>query len=296
MTSHCLSISRAILGLSNFRIPALSIAIGLLAGACATGNDEVTQNILHGTIANPFSDETSPIGRDPSDERFVIKSSTGSSEYTIEIPGAARDYDIMIPLAAMDAMSGNNSSDGVSGQPKEIANPATTDREIVSALPQIENRLPGDAAMMDGAFGVGKKNGPSQSPSYTLSIAKINSLYKNRKYEYALIELNNMLAYYPNSPQLHKMKGTVLVKIQNFALAERSWVRALDLSPEDVTLRRGLERLQQRMSSARRQSPAPAQRTPSDIPLQQQQPQLNPQDPRSLPPPTLNTDEEGLAH
>jgi len=244
--------------------------VAILAGGCATQTDEATQNILHGTIAYPFVDESKPIGRDKGEDRFVIKSSTGNAEYSIEIPGAARDYDIMIPLAAMEAV-GEGAPDGLANKPKDIANPASTDREIVSALPRVENRLPGDTAMMDGAFGVGAKGGPTQSPSYTLNIAKINSLYKNRKYEYALIELNNMLGFYPNSPQLHKMKGTVLVKLQNFALAEKSWVRALDLAPEDVTLRRGLERLQQRMGIARRQSPPPAPIPQGDQILPQQQ-------------------------
>ena len=258
--------------------------------ACATPQDEATQDVLHGTIAYPFDGNNKPIGREPSEERFIIKSTTGNSEYSIEIPGAAKDYDIMIPLAAMDAV-GAGSGEDRGGTPKEIANPASTDREIVSALPRIENRLPGDTAMMDGAFGVGSKNGPSQSPSYTLSLAKINALYKNRKYEYALIEINTMLGFYPNSPQLHKMKGTVLVKLQNFTLAERSWIRALDLAPEDVTLRRGLDRLQQRMSLARKQTPLPATPRPGYAPLLQQE-----QNPSTLPQPDGISEVPAVAH
>ena len=50
--------------------------------------------------------------------------------------------------------------------------------------------------------------------------------------------------------QSHKMKGTVLMKMQNWQLAEKSWLRALDLAPHDAALRRGLERLQARIAKS----------------------------------------------
>lgn len=107
----------------------------------------------------------------------------------------------------------------------------------------------GDAALLDRSMGVAPKSGPRQSPSYAIGLSKINELFQQRKFEFALIEINNHLAYYPTSPQLHKMKGTVLIRLGQYPLAEKSWLRALELAPEDSSLRNSLKRLQARLSS-----------------------------------------------
>jgi len=217
-----------------------------LTGCVIKSSNAVEEDILRGSISYPFAAATESLGHDRRGDSFVIKSATNTAEYTIEIPGSASEYDITIPLAALEP--GGNELRGAGGsRPTPVGNPATTDREIVSQMPRIDGRHPGDTALLDSAFGVGEKGGPQQSPSYTLGISRINNHYRDRKYEFALIEINNMLAFYPTAPQLHKMKGTVLIRMQNFALAEKSWLRAIDLTPGDVTLRRGLERLQRRL-------------------------------------------------
>ena len=212
------------------------------ASTPAGRNSSVRYNeILHGTIDYPFVGDGRPLGRRAPEERFIIKSAVGDREYVVEIPGGAREYDVEIPLAALDD---TEAGDGLMNKPRGLANPATTDREMVANLPSVDKLRPTDANIMDSAFGVGSDKGPRQSPSYTLGIAKINNLYLERKYEFALIEINNMLAFYPNSPQLHKMKGTVLVKMNQLALAEESWLQALRLTPNDKALRKGVARLQ----------------------------------------------------
>ena len=97
------------------------------------------------------------------------------------------------------------------------------------------------------AFGVGASDGPKQAPSYTLGIAKITKLYQKKNFEYALIEVNHLLSFFPQSPRLHKMKGTIYVKLHNYPLAEKSWLRALEFTPTDQILRRGIARLQQKI-------------------------------------------------
>jgi predicted Zn-dependent protease len=80
-----------------------------------------------------------------------------------------------------------------------------------------------------------------------MGIAKVNQYFRERNFELALVELNNLLAFYPNSPKLLKMKGTLLVKTGNRDLAMRSWQRALDLSPQDAALRRSITHLNERI-------------------------------------------------
>ena len=45
------------------------------------------------------------------------------------------------------------------------------------------------------------------------------------------------------------MKGTVLVKLRNLPMAEKSWIRALELSPRDKVLRNAVNKLQKRIKS-----------------------------------------------
>lgn len=224
-----------------------SLVVGPCLSACAFGGgDNATEeSMVHGTIAYPFVDEATSLGADrPTDDRFVIRSAVGAREYTIEIPGAARDYDVQVPLADI----GESDTDVLSGnKPKNLGSPITTDNEMLAGMPRLERDRATDTAMMDSAFGAGNAEGPRQAPSYTLGIAKVNDLYKQRKFEFALVELNNMITFYPNSPQLHKMKGTVLIKMRNLPLAELAWIKALELNPGDKGVRAGLERLQRRI-------------------------------------------------
>lgn len=204
--------------------------------------------ILGGGISYPFVDESKPLGYDQPAEKLVIRSSAGDREYAVEIPGAARDFDVEVPLGELTPHSDYGAP---TGRPKSgggrSPNPVTTDREVVAALPRLDKARPTDTAIMDGAFGVGPAEGPRQSPSYTLGLARVGEHYKRRSWEHALIEINDLLAYYPTSAQLHKMKGTVLVKMRSLALAELAWIRALELTPEDKALRAALDRLQKRI-------------------------------------------------
>lgn len=235
---------------SRLTTSAAALAAILVTSACIGGGsrrDETQAAIENGTIAYPFVDENKAIGLNGPSAPFVIKSAVGDREYTIEIPGEGRDFDVQVPLAELGA---RDEDPILGGNRHGLANPVATDKEMVAALPRLDKSRPTDTAMMDGAFGVGNAGGPRQSPSYMLGIAKVNELYKRRQYEFALVELNQLIAFYPNSPQLHKMKGTVLVKTRNLALAELAWIKALQLTPQDKGLQNALAKLQKRLIAA----------------------------------------------
>lgn len=237
-------------------------AATLLAVACASGTSEPTayERLRSGSITYPFAKSPQSLGKEPPAEKFVIRSAVGQREYTVEIPGAARDYDVAVPLAEL-----GGAAEGASGK-DDVGNPAKTDGEMVASLPQISEKRPGETQVMDRAFGVGPKGGPRQAPSYTLGIAKVNEHFKKRNYEYALIEINNLLSFYPNSPRLHKMKGTVLLKMRNYQLAERAWLKALKIDPSDKKLGKAVERLQERMVATGKAAEGTNLQKPADIP------------------------------
>jgi len=219
--------------------------VSIIMSACASTTNPQT-HASSGVISYPFISETKPLGQTRAKQPFVIRSTVGASEYTVEIPDSAADYDIQIPLADITPKGSGDLSSLSLGSDKSV-NPGTTDKELVAALPDLAKNKPGQTAMMDAAFGVGSPEGPVQSPSYTLGIARVNQHFKNRNFELALVELNNILAYYPNSPKLLKMKGTLLLKTGNHELAMRSWQRALDLAPQDLALQNSIYRLNERL-------------------------------------------------
>jgi tetratricopeptide (TPR) repeat protein len=212
--------------------------------SCRQSSDEY-QNLVEGTISYPFADRTQPIGKDPSGDRFVIRSIRGGSEYVVEIPHAAEDYDISIPMSGLPG-----------ADPKaKVQDPQLTDRELLSSMPRPTQDQERDRALLDDASGVGAKEESEQGPSYSMGLAKVVQYYKAREYEYALIEVNQLLAFYPNAARLYKMKGTILLKTNELALAEKAWRRASELDPQDRGIQKGLERLHNRLEQQQKSSP-----------------------------------------
>jgi hypothetical protein len=218
----------------------------LLLSACAsTASDDPGEEIRGTPISFPFIDDEKPLDLDGPSEKFVIRSAVGAREYAIEIPGAAQDYDVQVPVADM----GEKDPEVAAGlKPRDLPSPRQTDQELVGAMPRLDNSRETDTSFMDRAFGVGPSGGPRQSPSYTMGIARINRYYRERQLEYCLVEINALLSFYPTAVQLHKMKGTVLLKMRQFKLAEQAWTKALQLDPQDRSIRRALNRLQKRLS------------------------------------------------
>lgn len=200
------------------------------------------EDVVEGTISYPFYIKTNPVGKNGTEDKFVIRTINGSTEYIVEIPRAATDYEVAVPIAEIAAQSDDSPS------PK-IRNPQLTDKELTSQFPRPDIATQQQQALLDRAFGVAEKGGPRQSPSYTVGLAKLNKLYRKHQFEYALIEANNLISFYPNSSRLYKMKGSILVRLGNLRLAEKSWIRAAELSPSDPIIQKGLERLRKQIKS-----------------------------------------------
>lgn len=222
------------------------------AVSCTSTQQVQRQSVTEGSISYPFIAETRALGYSKTKQPFVVRSAVGAREYTVEIPDNAARYDIQIPLAELSSdKSGDLIGLSSPGGGAKGSNPSNTDKELVSALPDLGKAKGVKAELMDTAFGVGRPDGPIQSPSYTLGIARVNQHFKDRNFEIALVELNNLLAFYPNSPKLLKMKGTLLVKTGNRELGMKAWQRALDLTPNDIALRTSIHRLNERILADR---------------------------------------------
>ena len=215
----------------------------LLAGGCKTSSDSYADLGASAPITYPFFEADQPLGKDKADDRFVIRTISGPTEYVVEIPQAAMDYDVEVPVAS--AAPGAE-------RITHTKNPQITDRELVASMPKLDEKAREDQALTDKIIGVNSRGGPSQSPSYVMNIEKINQLYRDNDFEYALVEINNLLAFYPTDTKLYKMKGTILFKLGNYQLAEKAWLRASHLAPDDAVVRKGLEYLRRIMERNKR--------------------------------------------
>lgn len=229
---------------------AYATSLFLSVCSCASQKDDPRERLNERGIAFPFVDHQKNLGVNNEPKTFVIRSAVGATEYAVEIPDAGDGYDIQIPLAGL-APPGASDALAVGARGGKAPNPVATDKELVTSLPSIAKASAAEVATMDTALGVGSSEGPVQSPSYTMGIAKVNQYYRERNFELALMELNNVISFYPNSPKLLKMKGTLLVKTGNHELAMRSWQRALDLAPGDRPLVAAVKRLEERIAATR---------------------------------------------
>lgn len=205
---------------------------------CASSDAELEAR-LHGSIAYPFTQGPSLGGEINTSysEPLIIRSITNGHEYVLEVPGGGEDYDIEIPLAEAGPHANAAFNTGMHG------NPVKTDREILSRMPSVATLEPKSSKLVDKAFGVAPIDAASQAPSYTMGLAEIRGLFQEKKYEYALVAVNTLLGSYPQSAQLHKMKGSLFVKMGNLPLAQEAWSQALKLAPTDEELRVSLENL-----------------------------------------------------
>ena len=255
--------------------------------SCATASEmglAEDDDGMHGSIDYPFAGSQRRLGgaNHKRDDKLVVRTSVGNTEYQLEVPSAADDMDIEIPIMPLGGSQATGTLTG--DRPGGLGNPSSADRELTGALPQIDSKFPGETGVLDKAFGTGPDGGYRQSPSYVLGIAKVNQHYKRREYEYAMVELNNLLAFYPNSPKLHKMKGTVLVRMGSLELAERAWVRAQQLEPDDASLNNGLRQLQFRIAALRRPTGSQTPPAPASLGQQASEPTA------AMPPPPQTTE------
>ncbi len=252
--------------LSTFSLCLVALCLAYCAHPTSSHSPRDDNPLAEGHIDYPFAEDSKTIGRDGREDKLVIKSTVGQTEYELQIPGAARDYDVEVPLADMRKVGAIDTS--ASAEIDANLKPQTIDNEFAKDMPKLED--PDDRALVEGAYGVGNADGPKQSPSYTLKINKINRLFLARQYELALIEINDLLAYYPTSVKLYKMKGTILVKTRNYKMAELAWSRGIELNPDDAQLRRGLESLRKRMDFDKKTDPV------SGAPIMPATPSLQP--------------------
>lgn len=251
----------------NERLRHLGIAIGgaaalvLAAPGCASVKSFLALDAKAEKappISNPFG---TFYGNGPgSRENIVLRTKKGDRSVEVELPGGTADMtDFVLPMspAFRDSTGSGRSPASLGGDELSTAgykdrHPSITDREITRSFPQGLPEDEGKRREIEGGLGLmeAEDSAPAADYSYLAALDHIKGLYKAARYEAALLEIDELVRAYPTDPKLYQMRGTLLDRLGRADLALKSWNQALRFEPSNQSLRRFIERKQQKRSLA----------------------------------------------
>lgn len=232
-----------------------SLVLVSLSTGCSTlkkvfpfgGGTEVTKK----PISYPFGDfQNYTQSRYPGIVVREKKTSGGTTE--VELPAGDRSItDLSVPLSGIQsgeakrrpAQSSSNIDDTYYEQTSGI-----TDHEITETFskPPVKNEW--KQRDIEKKLGLVTKEDldPQDQKSYLASVDRIKQLFRLGRYEAALIDLDHLVKLYPTAPQLYEMRGTLLSRLGYKDLAIKSWSQALELDPENRSLRNFLAKVKKK--------------------------------------------------
>ncbi|MGK5084293.1 hypothetical protein WDW37_13435 [Bdellovibrionota bacterium FG-1] len=199
------------------RIIIASALTTLTLSGCASVKSFLALNAYDNTpppIHNPFDAYDS---KTDSTDNIIMRTRKGERSMEVELPGGTShlsELSIPVSSALQDTVARNPAS------VSPIEDPGAND-------PSAEG-----------------------NESYVSALKHVQYLYKSRRFEAALIEIDHILKQYPTASKLHQMRGTLLDRIGQPQLALKSWRHALELDSGNVTLRRFVDSREQKRSLA----------------------------------------------
>lgn len=219
----------------------------LAAGACSTFSSSPDQVA---PIANPFKGYNREAEEQSNNLRF--KTTHGDSSYEVNVPNAG-DSDLVVPFTENGAKGGRRMSRGEAGIDYQYneTKPTMADREIASTFTKGANTETEEKRQeIEQGLGLQGEEGSSIDQSYLAKIDIVKQLFKNARFEAALIELDRLVQQYPNNSRLYEMRGTVLDRLGYTDLAIKSWRQALEFNPNRLGLKKLLEKREQQRNIA----------------------------------------------
>ncbi len=230
---------------------ALLVLTGLLG--CSTVKSifvpDVASQQAGGPINNPFGEYSSAQASKEPGQNLILRTKKGDRSVEVELPRSSQDMsDFTIPIspAFRDTERGPasaNSVDGVDNRYSE-KRPGLADREIASTFPRNQPQDESKRREVEKGLGLmpSDDDTPEQDRSYLAGIDRNKQLFRAGRFEAALIENDEMLRSYPTDPKLFEMRGTLLERMGKPDLALRAWSQALRLNPNNLSLKRFIER------------------------------------------------------
>ncbi len=204
-------------------------------------------------ISNPFG-TLYPQPTFENSAPVVVRSKKGDRAVEVEIP--ARDSEVsewVVPVSPQVRAPASAEGDrGAQAVDYGSRRPSSVDREIQRQMPQ--SPAEDIAARRDLESDLGlqavEEDLPRGDRSYLGSLDRIKNLFRERRHEAALLEVEEMMREHPTDPKLHAMRGTLLDRLGYADLARQSWNQALKFEPSNEPLRRFLERKGERVPAS----------------------------------------------
>lgn len=237
----------------------LSVSIG--GSGCASVRSALAIDGNAGSsspIHNPFGEQFAGSGGADRSQNMILRTKKGDRSVEIELPRDTQsmtDFTIPISPAFRDTAAHRDpASEGSGGDGSYTKLPATmADHEITRGFPQgTVGAQDGDRRAIEEGLGLipTEDSIPNSDQSYLGALDHVKTLYRSGRYEAGLVEIDGLIRQYPTSPKLHVMRGTLLDRVGQSELAIKSWSQALRLEPKNTSLRRFIERREQKRSVA----------------------------------------------
>lgn len=198
-------------------------------------------------IHNPFGDYYAKGGAaGGGNQNIILRTKKGDRSIEVELPGGSRDMtDFAIPVSPA-FKDEKDSAVGIDERYRGKS-PTIADREIASTFPANTEEDERKRREIESDLGLvpEQQKTPEREQSYLASVDHIKQLYRNQRYEAALIEVEGNIRSYPTDPKLYEMRGTLLERLGRGELAMRSWNQALRLNPKNEALKKFLARKRQ---------------------------------------------------
>lgn len=232
------------------------VFITALLGGCTTMSSVFATNSNaddeRKPIQNPFGEYYSQPGS-ANNQNMVLRTKKGDRAVEVELPNSGQNIsDFVIPVSPAFKEQVRSPASSEIDETYKDRPPTMSDREIARTFPQ--NTPEDDATRRDVEQGLGlvpaEDATPDNPKSYLAAVAFIKQLYIQGHYERSLIEVDTLIKQYPTDPKLYSMRGTLLDRLGRTDLAMKSWNQALRFDPTNQSLKRFVERRQQKRSVA----------------------------------------------
>jgi tetratricopeptide (TPR) repeat protein len=200
-------------------------------------------------------------GGEPARSRYVVRMTDGQHDWEIQLPEIATAYEVKVPMAGT-RLPVSPELAGATAADREIFEEREAARRAEQGAAAPGGGKTNDDASDDGGEGAareaklrtggapGQKARAPEAPapgraksSYLLTLAKVKDLYRDRKYELALVELGELERQYPDDERILSMKGSLYERLGNKNLAREAWQQALTLNPFNLAVLEALQRL-----------------------------------------------------
>ena len=209
----------------------------MIMGACATkgGNSDNSK-----PIDNPFAE--SKWKDSENNGNVTLRTRRGDQSVEVEIPNRYSS-DLQVPMNPQFSTNNERDTNGIDYSYTNLK-PTMGDREIASTFGATgsvndEKRK----REIEQSLGLQESDDlPNMDQSYLAKIDVVKQLFRNNRHEAALIEIDKMVKDYPTNAKLYEMRGSVLDRMGYKDLALRSWKQSLEFRPNQLALKKIVDR------------------------------------------------------